>query len=167
MSVHRVETASGSLEVRCHEPSGQEAPFVVVTVHPWAALGGGEHNTIGLARELSKRGAIALSFDMRSSSMVWGVLTKHAAEASQLLAVCEWARDRWSKELVLLGSSAGAPIAGTVLPKLEAVSRFVAVGYPWGWLSSIGFGRHYNALRACAKVRLRQLSPHASCIARY
>eukprot|EP00965_Chrysotila_dentata_P198668 6178940-Pleurochrysis_carterae.AAC.1 len=50
----------------------EEALATVIAVHPWAALGGGEHNVIGIARELAAARFSVLTFQLKSSSMVWG-----------------------------------------------------------------------------------------------
>ncbi|KAL1504314.1 hypothetical protein AB1Y20_010720 [Prymnesium parvum] len=154
-TLHEVATAHGPISVRCWEPrAGAVRAYVAVTVHPWATLGGGEHNMVGIAEEMARHGVRTLTFDIRSNSMVWGVLTNHAVEVCQVKAVCAWAAARWSHPLLLLGSSAGAPIAGTVLPQLDAVVRFVAVGYTWGRFASIGFGRHFGSILRCEKPKL-------------
>ena len=74
--VFEVPTPSGSLDVRSFSP--EQPTLTVVTVHPWASLGGGEHNCIGIARTLARTlGVRVLTFEMRASWMVWGVATAH------------------------------------------------------------------------------------------
>ena len=144
-AMHVVNTPSGAVHVRCWESSSSEATtmaLTVVTVHPWATLGGGEHNCLGIAKLLAAKGVRTLTFDLHASSMVWGVLTNHRKELAQITAVCSWAADQFGGDVALFGSSAGAPMAGAVLPKLDVISRFVAVGYTFGWLSSIVFVTH-------------------------
>lgn len=94
-----------------------------------------------------------LTFNLRASSAVWGVLSNHRSEVAQVEAVCAWASQRWGHEIILFGSSAGAPIAGTVLPKVDVVTRYVGVGYTWGWLAAIAFGRHFGSILASEKVK--------------
>ena len=49
-----VPTPGGTLSVHHWQPARPLAKSVtVVTVHPWATLGGGEHNCIGTARLLA------------------------------------------------------------------------------------------------------------------
>jgi fermentation-respiration switch protein FrsA (DUF1100 family) len=92
---------------------------------------------------------------MRSSSAFWGLLVAHRAEVHQTVAVTKWAVDYFGAEapVVLLGSSAGAPIAGSALASLPPLP-YVAVGYTFGGIAAIGFGRHFGAvLRApCPKL---------------
>ena len=47
---------------------------VCVTTHPWGVLGGGEHNTVGVANALAARGHVALTFALPSSGLVWGTV---------------------------------------------------------------------------------------------
>ena len=60
----------------------KEDPVVCVTTHPWGVLGGGEHNTVGVAHALAARGHIALTFTLPNSGLVWGTLSGHAAECA-------------------------------------------------------------------------------------
>lgn len=129
-------------------------------MHPWASLGGSEHNCVGIARTLASKGVRTITFNLHASSMVWGILANHRAEVAQVTAVCKWASTRFGGEIVLFGSSAGAPMAGTVLARLDVVSRMCAVGYTWGWLSSIAFGRHFGPLLRCPKPKLFVMGAH-------
>ena len=148
-----VPTPSGALDVHCWSPA--EAALTVVTVHPWATLGGGEHNCIGTARELASTcGVRVLTFDMRASWMVWGVVSAHRKEVGQIKAVCEWAKERWGGRLVLLGSSAGAPFAGSAIVAVPSVEGLIAIGYTWGFPASVAFGRHFGAVQQCDKPKL-------------
>jgi len=152
-----VPTRAGSLRVHRWEPSASSSPppLTVVTVHPWAPLGGSEYNTIGIAREMAAAGLRAVTFNMRSSSMVWGVLSNHSSEVGQVVDVCEWALTTFpDSKVLLLGSSAGAPQAGSALDKVPGIVGYAAVGYTFGWLSSIAFGRHFDALLKSSKPRL-------------
>jgi len=153
---HAVPSPSGSLEVHEWVGMADTASFLVVTVHPWATLGGGEHNTAGLAEALAcTSGARAFTFQMRSGSGLWGLLSAHRAEVSQVRAVCNWACARFPEEpLVLLGSSAGGPIAGSALERLPSAAAFVAIGYTWGNFAALGFGRHFGPLRRASVPKL-------------
>jgi alpha/beta superfamily hydrolase len=154
--LERVDTPAGPIDVRCWAPpSGPVQELVVVTVHPWATLGGSEYNTVGIAKELSAKGVRTLTFNLRASSAVWGVISNHRSEVAQVEAICTWASQRWGHEIILFGSSAGAPIAGTVLPKVEVVTRYIGVGYTWGWFAAIAFGRHFGSILASEKVKRR------------
>jgi pimeloyl-ACP methyl ester carboxylesterase len=157
-STHTVDTPSGSLEVHCWDSvaagSGSlEENLTVIAVHPWAPLGGGEHNVVGYARRLSAANLRVLTFDMRSSSMVWGVITAHRSEVSQVRAVCSWAQVTFGGRTLLLGSSAGAPVAGSALDGTDAVG-LVAIGYTFGMLAAFGFRSHFGAVLRSVKPKL-------------
>eukprot|EP00967_Tisochrysis_lutea_P153973 scaffold304971_cov37-Tisochrysis_lutea.AAC.2 len=154
-ALHTVETGGrGVLRVR--EVVGQGAPplLTLVTVHPWTSLGGGEHNTLHLGRHLAAAGLRALTFELNASSALWGIATSHAAEVQQVVYVARWAERTFGVPVVLLGSSAGAPIAGSALARLPGAFAYVAVGYTWGGVAMLAFGRHYRPLYACAHPKL-------------
>jgi len=151
---HSVPTPAGTLLV--HAWAATHPTTVVVTVHPWAPLGGSEHNTVGYGRALPEAlpGTAVLTFNMRSSSMIWGVLTGHKSEVAQVQAVCEWAEKTYSgARLLLLGSSAGAPVAGSALDRTNAAGG-IFVGYTFGRFASIGFGSHFGACLRSEKPKL-------------
>ena len=154
-TTHDVETRAGTLRVHAWMPSTLAAAITVVTVHPWAPLGGGEHNTQGIARALSEAGVRAVSFEMSSSSMVWGVLTNHGREVRQIIDVCHWVKETWPEgDVMLFGSSAGSPQAGSALAHTGGVVGLACVGYTWGWLSSLAFGRHFGNFLESSKPKL-------------
>ena len=154
----------------------------IVLVHPWSALGGGEHNTIGLASRITagrgggrRRQWRAVTFALESDPAwrggpLWGILLNHSHEVGQIVDVVDWVRETYRRrtpsssslssdgggggdgdgggDIVLLGSSAGAPMAGTAMARLsndgeDALSAYVAVGYTFGNLASLAFGRHF------------------------
>jgi len=152
---HDVTTRAGTLRVHAWEPKVAAAALTIVTVHPWAPLGGSEYNTAGVATAFADAGVRALSFDMSSSWMVWGVLSNHNREVNQIVDVCDWARDTWPDTRVLLfGSSAGAPQAGSALAQCDHAVGLACVGYTWGWLAGIAFSRHFGAFLTSSKPRL-------------
>ena len=76
-TIEEVATPSGPISVRCWEPAPDLVQdLVVVTVHPWAPLGGSENNTIGIAEALAAKGLRTLTFNLRSSSMDLIILTE-------------------------------------------------------------------------------------------
>ena len=151
---HNVPTSAGTLRVHVWEPLARAAALTIVTVHPWAPLGGGEHNTRGVARALANAGIRALSFEMSSSSMVWGVLSNHGREVRQIVDVCAWAKEEWQSDVVLFGSSAGSPQAGSALSRSEHILGIACVGYTFGWLAGIAFSRHFGAFLSSPKPKL-------------
>lgn len=150
---HHVDTPAGKLVV--HHWGAERPANLFVTVHPWAPLGGGEHNTVGYGRSLTEimPDCAVLTFNMRSSSMVWGVLTAHRSEVAQVCSVCTWAEAQFGSRLILLGSSAGAPVAGSALSK-TTVAGAVFIGYTFGGITPIAFGRHFTPTLKTDKPKL-------------
>ena len=147
MSPRRVEVPTPGGSTRVHVWENQSlCAQTVVTVHPWATLGGSEANTVGVARELAASGLRAITFQLAASSALWGILSTHSAEVAQVEAVCKWATDTYGGQLVLFGSSAGAPIAGSVLPRLQTPATYIGLGYTFGRFAALGFGRHFGPL---------------------
>lgn len=53
-----------------------------------------------------------------------------------------------------LGIYVGAPISGSAVDKVEQVVGYVSLGYPFGLLSSVLFGRHHKAILQSPKPKL-------------
>ena len=167
ISTHNVTSDSRKIEVHVFEPptttnneDSCEITGTIVTVHPWAALGGGEHNTIGIARYItaqseSKRKWRVITFKLRSGTAVWGILSNHGYEVQQIVDVSKWAMESYGP-VVLLGSSAGAPMAGSAMQQLinlgstennkHFLHGYIAVGYTFGNFASLAFGRHFSSV---------------------
>lgn len=48
----------------------------------------------------------------------------------------------------------GAPIAGSAVDQIEQAVGYVSLGYPFGMMASILFGRHNNAILKSPKPKL-------------
>lgn len=165
LSTHNVASGSSNIDVHVFEPqeSNEDACEItgtIVTVHPWATLGGGEHNTIGMAKYITSQSESnhkwrVITFTLQSSGAVWGILSGHNYEVRQIIDVTKWAMDKYGT-VVLLGSSAGAPMAGTAMHQLvenestphQLLIAYIAVGYTFGRFASLGFGRHFSSVTA-------------------
>lgn len=166
-STHSIaSTHAGVLDAHVFEPkllaAGTSIRGTIVTVHPWSALGGGEHNTIGIARHITNTspkseqkdicGWRVITFTLKSSGAVWGICSKHSYEVQQTVDVVNWVGEKYGTDnIVLFGSSAGAPIAGTAMAQLlekngNIPSAYIAVGYTFGKIASLGFGRHFTSV---------------------
>ena len=172
-TTHTIASANaGNIEAHVFEPRCDDVRGSIVTVHPWGALGGGEHNTVGLARRIAAArrregtdgagGWRVVTFALRARHALWGIGTAHADEVRQTVDVARWAGARYGGAVVLLGSSAGAPVAGTAMARLardaaaaadgddqrrrRGIAAYVAVGYTFGHLARLGFGRHFAAV---------------------
>lgn len=173
ISTHSISTNAGAIDAHVFEPAESLAiKGTLVTVHPWSTLGGGEHNTIGLARHITKTrsgskqthhgGWRVITFTLKSNPIwkggaVWGICSNHSCEVQQTIDVVKWARQKYETgSIVLLGSSAGAPMAGTAMAQLLGeqqqndgnirISAYIAIGYTFGNIASLGFGRHFSSV---------------------
>jgi len=125
-------------------------------VHPWTKLGGCAELMVGIARRLSRNGIAALAFDLRGSqaSTGWSSFTG-SSEVDDVIAACTWAvSDLGAENVVLFGSSAGAPIAGSAVDCMEQVRGYVGVGYVFGFWASLLFRRHYKSILESRKPKL-------------
>ncbi|XP_022933651.1 uncharacterized protein LOC111441007 [Cucurbita moschata] len=155
----KVETSDGvKLHTRVFKPTDEEdrENLVVVLVHPYSVLGGCQGLLRGIAGGLAERGFRAVTFDMRGAGKSSGrpSLTGFA-EIKDVTAVCNWVCENLSvNRILLVGSSAGAPIAGSSVDLIEQVVGYVSLGYPFGLTASILFGRHHKAILQSPKPKL-------------
>ena len=59
-----------------------------------------------------------------------------------------------ARAILLVGNSAGGPIAGSAIDEVPEVIGYVALGYPFGLLASVLFGRHNKPVLASLKPKL-------------
>lgn len=153
-----VETSDGvKLHTRLFKPREEiKEELVVVLVHPFSILGGCQALLRGIATGLAARGVRAVTFDMRGAGRSTGRASLTGfAEIKDVLAVCNWLSDTLSvNRILLVGSSAGAPIAGSAVDQIEQVVGYVSLGYPFGMMASILFGRHNKAILESPKPKL-------------
>mmetsp|Transcript_26827 Transcript_26827/g.41939 ORF Transcript_26827/g.41939 Transcript_26827/m.41939 type:complete len:161 (-) Transcript_26827:741-1223(-) len=129
---------------RPSSPPQRVLPAIIV-VHQWSCMGGSASLMHGIARELTDRGFTAVTFDMRGVQGSSGTMTLTGAnEVKDVEAVCEWTHQKLNQDLVVLGSSAGAPIAGSAVESFSFIKAYVGIGYVFGWWASIIFGSHYK-----------------------
>jgi hypothetical protein len=183
VSTHHVSSSQSNIEVHVFEPPALanedacEIAGTIITVHPWATLGGGEHNTIGLARYMTTKASSkskwrVITFTLQSTPLwrggaVWGILSKHSYEVQQVVDVAKWAIEKFGR-VVMLGSSAGAPMAGSAMTQLvkehdridqaegtvmsqHKIVAYIAVGYTFGNFASLAFGQHFASIVSSGK----------------
>ncbi|GER57136.1 alpha/beta-Hydrolases superfamily protein [Striga asiatica] len=158
-----IESKGGiTLDARIYRPAAAAEPenptgeLVAVLVHPYSVLGGCQGLMRGIARRLAERGVAAMTFDMRGVGRSTGRASITGfAEVDDVVSVCKWAsQNLTARRIVLIGSSAGAPIAGSALDKIDEVIGYVSLGYPFGFIASILFGRHHKAVLQSPKPKL-------------
>ncbi len=142
--------------------------LVCVFVHPWAKLGGSSANTEPFAEMLATHHGIqCLTFDLRGVGKSTGNSTyKCFREIEDVLGACDFASKSLNKDvghdclqfihiqIILVGTSAGAAIAGSCLSESSNIRAYVGIGYTFGYLSSWIFGGHFGAIMKSVKPKL-------------
>jgi uncharacterized protein len=141
------------LAVTCIGPAERsevgEKPKLVF-VHPMGLLGGCAALERGKAVKLAALGYVCVLFDLRGAGDSTGSATVYCnAEVGDVRAVLRWLGGAGlpGAGVVLIGNSAGGPVAGSVLgtPEAHDVKGYYALGYTWGWWASLIFGQHFDA----------------------
>ncbi|XP_076922779.1 uncharacterized protein LOC143584657 [Bidens hawaiensis] len=157
-----VESGNGiHLDVRVYKPptdstTNNPQNIAVVLVHPYSVLGGSQFLTKGIARNLAEQGVAAVTFNMRGVGKSTGRPSVTGfAEVADVIAVCKWTVKNLSVDRILLvGSSAGAPIAGSAVDQVDEIVGYVSLAYPFGWMASILFRGHHKAILQSPKPKL-------------
>lgn len=128
----------------------------IVLVHQYTVLGGCQGLLKGMANLLSGEGYRTVTFDQRGAGRSTGRASfTGSAEVQDVVAVCNWVSEKFpTSPILLVGTSAGAPIAGSAVDEVEKVKGYVALGYPFGILASILFGRHNKTILTSQKPKL-------------
>ncbi|CAN0902006.1 Uncharacterized protein RP471 [Linum grandiflorum] len=138
------------------QQSSSVPDLAIVLVHPFTVMGGCQALLKGMSIGLAQRGFTAVTFDMRGAGRSTGrpSLTGFA-EIKDVIAVCKWASENLpARRILLVGSSAGAPIAGSAVDQIKEVVGYVSIGYPFGIVASVLFGRHHKSVLQSPKPKL-------------
>lgn len=130
---------------------------------------------MGMARSLHAMGYNCIAFNCRGVGDSTGRATLRGApsihpdptdgisgqkEVQDVLSVADWMYRELNQNIIIIGSSAGAPIAGSAVPERSYIHAFVAIGYTFGRLASLLFGSHFKG-NPFFPILLRQL--HLCC----
>uniref|UniRef100_A0A0D6R8A9 KANL3/Tex30 alpha/beta hydrolase-like domain-containing protein n=1 Tax=Araucaria cunninghamii TaxID=56994 RepID=A0A0D6R8A9_ARACU len=152
-----VEVGDGvKLETRLFKPISVKNEIVVVLVHQYSVLGGCQGLMKGMAKKIAEKGYRSVTFDMRGAGKSTGKSSwTGSSEIHDVVCVCNWvSRYLSAQKILLVGSSAGAPIAGSAVDQVDQIEGYVSLGYPFGMLASILFGRHHKAILQSPKSKL-------------
>jgi dienelactone hydrolase len=84
---------------------------------------------------------------------VWGIVTSHSSEVKQIDSVVRWVLQQYGGRVMLFGSSAGAPFAGSAMDESDSIIGSVVVGYPFGMWASIAFSGHFKNIKNSTKPK--------------
>ncbi|KAH0888513.1 hypothetical protein HID58_050942 [Brassica napus] len=126
------------------EQVSDDGDLAIVLVHPFSLLGGCQALLKGIASELACKGFKAVTLDTRGAGKSTGRATLTGfAEVKDVIAACRW-----------VSQNLGAPIAGSAVEQVEQVVGYVSLGYPFGLMASVLFGRHHKAILSSPKPKL-------------
>lgn len=130
--------------------------FAIILIHPYSILGGSQGILKGIASGLACNGYTSITFDMRGVGKSTGKPSLTGfAEVKDIVSVSNWVSNSLSiHRILLIGSSAGAPIAGSAVDQIQQVIGYISIGYPFGITASILFGRHHKAILQSPKPKL-------------
>lgn len=155
-TVHQSDGVSLSLRLYKPLPPPEPNSLTIVLVHQYSVLGGCQALLKGIASTLASKGFLCITFDMRGVKRSTGKSSwTGSSEVQDVVAVCRWAvQSIATTRILLVGSSAGAPIAGSAIDQAEQIVGYVALGYPFGRLASVLFGRHHKPILESNKPKL-------------
>lgn len=106
----------------------------------------------GMAQQSLKYGFQALTFDLRGAGDSTGSCSyTNQPEVADVQAAIDFLIAETGRNIFLIGSSGGAPLAGAVLDYSPKVVGACLIGYVWGWWASWLFGWAYPALQQSPK----------------
>ena len=130
--------------------------IVFVMVHPYGVMGGSSSNMLGLALCLADKGYSSIIFDHRGVGKSSGSKSIFGnSEVLDVIAVCnDIEKKNRDLNIILVGSSAGAPIAGSAVDLCNNVVGYVGIGYVFGFWPSLLFRQHYDKILGSSKQKL-------------
>ena len=123
---------AGRIEALLDMPAGTPAAAVAVICHPHPQHQGTQLNKVvhTISRSMNELGVPALRFNFRGVGASEGAYADGLGEAGDVIAVAEWARNRFPQaELWLAGFSFGAAVAIRAADHLKP-ARLISVAPP-------------------------------------
>lgn len=128
---------------------------LILFVHQYTVMGGCGQLMEGMASRVAAAGYDAVTFDLRGAGKSTGTCTyTNTHEFNDVLAVVRHLEESTSKDIFMVGSSGGAPLAGAVLDSTNRIIGGLFIGYTWGFWTSIIFGWAYSSLQQSVKPKL-------------
>ena len=118
-------------------------------------MGGSRQLMAGMARHAATVGYEAVTFDLRGAGDSTGTCTfRNKSERADVLAMIAHLEESTQRSIFLVGSSAGAALAGSVLDSSPRIIGGLFVGYTWGWCASLLFGWAFASIKASTKPKM-------------
>ena len=150
LSTHNVELAA-----KLWRPeSSADVPYVLF-VHQYAKMGGCGQLLEGMAQCVARQGYPSVTFDLRGAGKSSGLSTfTNYAEVDDVKAMINYIEKEFNRDIVIVGSSGGASLAGAVLDYSSRVRGGLFIGYTWGWWASFLFGWAFSSIESSTKPKL-------------
>lgn len=104
-------------------------PFIIF-IHQYAKMGGCGLLMEGMAKQATSKGYNAITFDLRGSGSSSGTCTfTNYEELNDVKAVVDYVQNNYSNDILVIGSSAGAPLAGAILDYSDRIKGGILIGY--------------------------------------
>lgn len=117
-----------------------DASFGCILTHPHPQYGGNMYNNVveAVFDRLSSEGIPVIRFNFRGVGGSQGVYDGGEGEQLDTMAVCEYfeAHIPYISKIILIGYSFGAAIGCAIIDKCEKLSAYVAVSYPFTFISN-------------------------------
>lgn len=132
---------------------------LVLFVHQYAVMGGHGGLMEGMARHISALGYDAVTFDLRGAGESSGQSSyRNKAEKLDVEAVLTYLTTTptvpQDQQIFLVGSSAGAALAGSVIDFSDRIIGGLFIGYTFGFWSSFLFGWAHHYIKQSSKPKL-------------
>lgn len=130
------------------ERGDKNSKISVILTHPYSWLGGSMYNNVtdSVFKKLKSKVNTIVAFNFRGvgESTGWSTLTGWN-ERNDVIAVCKYIKtlENPGTDIYIIGYSAGSAIACGVVDELDEIKGYCAIGYPYGWTTSIMFSSHY------------------------
>jgi len=143
-------------KVKDYETSSNYTKPWIIFSHQLSKLGGSGDLMEGMASHMSQKGYDSVTFNYRGVGRSTGSSTwTFKNELNDLKSVIDYTINNYNATYIfLVGSSAGAPVAGAALDYSPKILGAMLIGYVWGFWSSILFGWAYGPLENSEKPKL-------------
>lgn len=157
-----IRGGAGPLQLYVHQPQGEDAQpeIALVIVHP-CTTGGCAAAVEDIAQDCCRQGYLTVSFDLRGAGSSGGFCSlgpwpfvSGCAEVSDVLTVAHWVKETLSRDVWLVGVSAGGPIAGAALSRLPFARGYVGIAHTFGLVTTLIFFCNTARLLVSRKPKL-------------